>query len=374
MISGLTRLKLVFARSTTTRLLRLSRRRSPRVTLAWGLIAFIALTAAHVWMIDDFRPEWRDPEYGYRHHQIRHWQAKLPQRPLLLIAGSSRIQMGLSPEAMGFPDEPGSPLPYNLGYRGAPPAASALHVLRVIDSGYIPKAVLFEFCPASLMAGGSPKLLREMWPGRMSYGDLQRLSELGTDENGVPGPSGSRAEWMQALFPWSSTRFTLLSYWLPEWVTPGRQTNQLSAEMDKFGFHGCPWNAPTAEQRRNSLTITRDHYKGLLTVTQIEPATDAALTALVTRCRSLGIPIAFVRTPESPEFRSWFTSEATAAGNAYAEQFSRKLGVTIFPAPDNLEETDFIDGYHLLKSGAERYTRWLTETHIKPWLAAERQR
>ncbi|MCE9564535.1 MAG: hypothetical protein K8U57_21055 [Planctomycetes bacterium] len=323
-------------------------------------------------MLDDVRPEWRDPEYGHRLNQIRDWKAKSPQRPLLLIVGSSRIQMGIYPKAMDFADEPGSPVPYNLGYRGAPPSGSALHVLRMIDAGHIPGAVLFEFCPVALMAGGQPKILPDLWPGRLSYSDMSRIRKLGTSADGVPGPVGSRTEWARTLVPWTTCRFTLLSHWQPDWIPPNRLTNLKSERLDEFGFHSCPWGTPTPEQRRTSLQITRDIYAGLHSATQIDPVTDAVLKVLVARCQELGIKFAFIRIPESPAFRSWATPANVAAGNAYAEQITKKLGVPLFPALDSLEETDFIDGYHMLKPGAERYSRWLADTHIKPWLAGSR--
>ncbi|MFO0823844.1 MAG: hypothetical protein U0792_12135 [Gemmataceae bacterium] len=32
-------------------------------------------------------------------------------------------------------------------------------------------------------------------------------------------------------------------------------------------------------------------------------------------------------------------------------------------------EDEFMDGHHMLKHGAERYSRWLADTHLKPWLS-----
>jgi len=41
----------------------------------------------------------------------------------------------------------------------------------------------------------------------------------------------------------------------------------------------------------------------------------------------------------------------------------------VFPSPD-LAETDFADGHHLLPHAAAKYSHWLADTHVKPWLMA----
>ena len=367
----LKRFKFAFAHWPAAKVSRAHRKRSACLALVFGLLTFLAFTARLAWLIDDVRPEWRDPEYGHRLAMLRHWKHAKPQRPLLLFAGSSRVQMGVSPLAMDFPDKPGSPLPFNMGYRGAPPANSALHILRVLDAGYVPAAVLFEFCPVALMAGGAPEKFPELFPGRYSYSDLARISELGT-VNGVPGATGEDAVWKTSMNPWKTNRFALVSHWLPDWLPEGRQTDRQHEPMDDYGYHGCPWPEPTPEQRRNSLNITKGLYQGLLNAAYVGEPTDIALTALVNRCKAKGIPFAFIWIPESPEFRSWFSPESVAAGKAYAEELTRKHGVPVFPMLADVQETEFMDGYHMLKPGAARYSRWLADTHIKPWLAGKR--
>ena len=38
------------------------------------------------------------------------------------------------------------------------------------------------------------------------------------------------------------------------------------------------------------------------------------------------------------------------------------------PPVNGLEESDFIDGHHLLREGAATYSLRLAERHLKPWL------
>ena len=38
---------------------------------------------------------------------------------------------------------------------------------------------------------------------------------------------------------------------------------------------------------------------------------------------------------------------------------------------DGLGESDFVDGHHMLQPAAARYSRWLADTHLNPWLVRE---
>ena len=130
---------------------RSSRRKSARAAVWSGVAAFAAMTAGMAAAIDTVKSEWRDPEFALRLNQVQEWKAKAPQRPLVLAFGSSRTQMGLSPAAMDFPDEPGSPVVYNFGYRAAHPLGAWFHFTRVLDSGLKPDAVLIQLAAPELM-------------------------------------------------------------------------------------------------------------------------------------------------------------------------------------------------------------------------------
>ena len=80
------------------------RRKRPRWATLLGLAAVLG---AHVWlaaMVETRRPESRDPEFYHREKRaaaLVHWQKSRGQhRPLVVILGGSRPQMGLSPEAL----------------------------------------------------------------------------------------------------------------------------------------------------------------------------------------------------------------------------------------------------------------------------------
>ena len=85
--------------------------------------------------METVRPEWRDPEYGYRIQQLTEMESQSAERPLVLVFGSSRTQMGIAPAAMGLADEPGSPLVYNFGYRSGRLFRSCFQLMRQSSMG-----------------------------------------------------------------------------------------------------------------------------------------------------------------------------------------------------------------------------------------------
>jgi hypothetical protein len=67
------------------------------------------------------------------------------------------------------------------------------------------------------------------------------------------------------------------------------------------------------------------------------------------------------------------TPEARGAAEARARALTTAIGIPVFPAPDELTDDDFADGYHLRARGAAKYSRWLADHHLKPWLAGARK-
>src|SRR4051794_38759189 len=122
-----------------------SRRASARLALASGVLAFVIASVALAAAVEVRHREWRDPELGHRLQLLHERRSEAPGRPLVLVVGSSRVQQGINPSAMGFRDEPGDPLVFNFGYRGASPIIAARNVLRVLDAGVRPDFVLIEF-------------------------------------------------------------------------------------------------------------------------------------------------------------------------------------------------------------------------------------
>jgi hypothetical protein len=341
-----------------------SRRSRARLAVAAGGLLFALLTLALAAAAETVKPEWRDPEYGHRLRQLRRWQKQRPGRPPVLVFGSSRAQMGLSPAAMGFPDGPGSPLVYNFGYRGAFPLASWLQFLRLRDDGVKPAAALLVLGAVETKMDGAAEDEFPLWGSRYSAADLRRLAPYAHDAAKLRrGLAAARRK------PWGSRRELIVSDLLPGWQLPAARNGHEGWErMDRYGHTPFPEERLTDEIRR------AESERGLQYARAVggrPPGgmSERAIRDMAARCRAEGVPLALAWAPESPAYRAAYAPGARAANEAYLRTLAAELGVPVFPAPDDLAERDFADGYHLLPAGARKYSRWLADTHLGPWLA-----
>lgn len=330
------------------------------------LVGLAVAVASQVGMgvaIETVRPEWRDPEYGHRLRQLRQLTSTHPGRPLVLAIGSSRTQMGLSPVAMGFPDEPGAPLVYNFGQAGAGPLRFLLTVLRLLDAGIKPDYLLLEFFPAALAADGPAEQQAEVWGQRLGLGDLRRL------EPHCRHPTALRRQWASnRLAPWHTYRLALMSHWQPGWL---RWQDRLTYQWDQLDAHGWtpyPIESIADAERQKGIEHVREEYAERLGRFRVGGSSDRAVRDVLTRCKADRIPVAFYLTPEGPAFGSWYSPEARSEASAYRDLLAREYGVPVFDAAGGFAEGEFADSHHLLRDGAARFSRQLADRYIRQWV------
>ena len=312
-----------------------SSRRQARAALACGTVAIIVSVFGMAAAVETVRPEWRDPEYGHRLNQLRALRGAHPGRPLVVAVGSSRTQMGMSPAAMGFPDAPGSPLVYNFGQSGAGPLRLHLTVERLAAAGVVPDVLLVEFFPAAFAHDGPAEEQLKELAARLSWGDLRRVEPFAADAGVL------RRRWAgERLRSWHGLRLVLMSHWQPNWLRwQDRLTFQWD-QMDPFGFTPYPLDTVPESDRDRGIERVRGQYAGLMANYRVGAMSDRVLRDLLDRCRERGVRVVLYRTPEGPSFRS--------------------LAATAEPTGE-YAEGDFADGHHLLRAGAERFSRQLAD-------------
>jgi hypothetical protein len=160
-----------------------------------------------------------------------------------------------------------------------------------------------------------------------------------------------------------------MSHWLPRWLTWQRRIEFLWELVDADGFQ--PVAAVSPEFRASSVAKARREYAHAFAAFRPGDASVRALADLVALCRAEGIAVAFFVPPVSPDFRRQFAPGVFEAGERYTVRLGREFGVEVFPALPAAGEDEFIDGHHPLRHGAERYSRWLADTHLGPWLAKQ---
>jgi hypothetical protein len=325
------------------------------------LLAFVGFTAALAVALETVKPEWRDPEFALRLQQVREWNGT--ERPLVLAFGSSRTQMGLDPAAMGFADDPGAPVIYNFGYSGAYPVRAWFQFTRVLDAGVKPDAVLIQLAPPEVMIQARVEKQMVSWGSRMSRADIRRLSPLLADDTAL------QREWFEARTkPWITFRRPLLYEIGPEWLPTHERTFLRWGEIDRYGFAPYPdVTIPSDIRDKRRAQYLRRHAAAFADFAP-KRVQEAVYREWTNRCRDEGIALAFFWAPESPRLLGGYSARSRIELERYTAWLNAELQAPVFPFPTHLDEEDFVDGYHLLRDGAAKYSRWLADHHLRPWL------
>ncbi len=332
------------------------RRPRARAALGCGVAAVLAAVLGMAAAVETAKPEWRDPEYGHRLNQLRALRSAHPRRPLVVAVGSSRTQMGVNPTAMGFADESGAPIVFNFGQSGAGPLRMHLTVERLAAEGIVPDVLLVEFFPAAFAHDGPAEDQLKATTARLSWGDLRRLEPYTADRAAL------RRGWAGERFAsWHSLRLVLMSHWQPSWL-PWHDRLAFQWEMtDPFGFSPYPHDAVSAADRARGIARVREQYAGLMSDYRVGPMPDRVFRDLLDRCRDRNVRVVLYRTPEGPSFRSM-----AAPANERVKAYLDGLRVPVIDPTGEYTEDDFADGHHLLRAGAERFSRELGRGIVSP--------
>src|SRR4051794_30119361 len=123
---------------------RRQRRRGAAVVL-WSLAFLVAGHLAIAAVFNYLRPDWIDIEYYLRLQNLQACVRAEPDRPLVLVLGSSRVLNGLAADDLPPGAEPGrGPLVFNLGLPGAGPVSELVCLRRLLADGIRPKAIVVE--------------------------------------------------------------------------------------------------------------------------------------------------------------------------------------------------------------------------------------
>ena len=275
--------------------------------------------------------------------------------------------MGISPQAMNWPDGPTDPLVYNFGYRGATPLWTWLLLMRLLDCGIKPDFVLVELALAECVNPCPAEQQIKEWTGRLSLADIRRLRPY--VENEWQLPSDWLAERLSALSVFSEG---IRSDLRPKWQQHRTRANYTWEIMDEYGYVPYPSNQVTATDRHRLMHEAFRIHRRSIAGAPVSEVVRQVHRDLAARCYAEGIVVAFTWAPESRKYQDAFGPCRTETVAEYTRFFAAELKAPVFAAPDCLVEEDFADGYHLLPSGAARYSRWLAETHLKSWLAPDR--
>ena len=336
-----------------------NRRRAKAAVLV--LVASVAaLTAGLNVALDTVRSEWRDPEFGHRVKELKPLARSAGRRSVVVALGSSRSQMGLSPEHLGLGDEA---VVYNLSQAGCGPVHQVMNLHRLLDAGVKPDFVLVEVLPPVLGLRGPAE--KTFTLTKLSAADLVCVAPYFAD------PSDEWAEWERLrAAPWHTYRLSLLSHWGAGYALPWQlREDFIWHQMRPGGWMPYFFAEVSDDRRANGLATARGQYVPYFHDFEIGPTPDRAYRDLIATCRDRGIRVAFYVMPESPTFRSWYPPAVRTRIDAYFRDLTRDTGAPLFDASAWFDdETAFADGHHLLRHAAAAFSRRFGADCVGPWV------
>jgi hypothetical protein len=332
--------------------------RRARATLAWGLLCFTGAQLAYLVVLERWRADLRDPEYGCKLARLRACLAAGPDRPLLLALGSSRTDLGFRPDVLHdlrLPDGR-EVVCFNFGLTGAEPLEQLVALNRLLGAGVRPRWVLIEIRPTVLQANAAIEdaLAAEC----LSWSDLGRIRSY------CSRPAAVYARWgAAAVLPCFSHRLCFMSRYAPDWLPRQSRLDYIWNGLDANGWFRPPEGraAPGADPHQNASKRAAGFAIGVLA--------DGCLRELVALCRREGIGPVFVVMPEATEFRSAYPPGSREPIDAYLTSLSRNCQVPLIDARDWIDDRDFFDTQHLLAEGGRRFTERLGREVLEPMLA-----
>ncbi len=334
------------------------RQRRARATLFWAAAALVLGHICIHFYREKRHPEAYDPEFASRLVVLRERLAESPDRPLLLVVGSSRLVTNFRPEQL--PPVPASDglvvLPFNFSHTGAGPLVNLMEVRRLVRAGVHPRWLVIEVMPPMLNVSGC-----SMATGIAEADDLQLLCEY------MPRWKAYAQYLRSRVVPHRQHYYAaLVGRDSPE-AASNPEAHPLS--LDRLGGSSPLLNEATPAEVRSRTDAMRGLYAPALQHFRISPVADRSLREVLTLCRAEGIGATLLLTPESSEFSSWYPDATRQTVDEYCAALRQDYGVPVIDARTWIADRDFLDGHHALPRGVRVFTRRLNREVLQPLIA-----
>lgn len=339
--------------------------------LGWGTVFFVCAQIALNLNIDRRQPELRDPEYGHKLTRLRRQIAENPGRPLVVGIGSSRMAMGLRPEALASCGATGGPEPlvFNAALVGSAPLMELVCLHRLLADGIRPDWVLVECWPPFWDSESANAEEKRLLVNRLTWSELLLVSQH------LPQPGQAVRDWgQQRLAPWFSGRFSLLSHYAPGWLPwESRASEWTWQNLTASGWLPSRPAHVEDEERARRTESHRQMFGPVLGDFHFARSADHALRALLEVCRHENIRVALLYMPETADLQSWYPPPLRARLDGYLDRLSQEYDAPLIDARCWVKDADFCDGVHLMPPGAAAFSERLGREALRPLLEGKLQ-
>lgn len=337
-----------------------------RSTLLWAFLFYAVAQAVICSTLHLWSPRMPERVWSWKRQRLREIATGHPDRPLLVMFGTSRTEGALDADRLnGLPGPDGKPVvAYNAGVPTGGPMRQLVMLRDMLEAGVRPNLLLVEFAPPLLNRPRRGLSSEEEWlsPAWMATRDLMLMWPY------LTRPARVRREWvLSRVAPFYIFRNNL--------HTSLQQSLSLHPPLPERPHD--PWGRltrypTTAEEIAERVKVAREMYEESLGQLELAEGPCRAVRDLVACCRREQVPLVFVLLPESTEFRSWYRPEGLRAARDLLKSVQEEHGVPVIDGTDWLDDRDFVDGHHVQPRGAQVFTDRLTRAlwPMMGWRAA----
>ena len=332
---------------------------SAKAVIGWTALGFLLVQLALDIFVVSRHPELRDPEYATRLARLRERMAENPQRPLMVMLGSSRTVGSFIPEKLPaiYSSAGESPLVFNFSHLGAGPGMNMVEARRLLRDGIRPKWMIVEVMPPQLNDGNQGILLSTSTPHDLSVTRRYRhpLMVYSTFVRSHLVPSYNFRQFLA---------HSAIPGWIPEaeWQMGIPKIDHLGGD-ETLQTRDLNYEAALSQYM---TTEARKGYEPALQNLQIADLSDRATRDLLRFCKRRGITVVLLLTPEGSAFQSWYSAESRRRVESYCSSISNEYRVPLIDARNWLADDDFVDSHHVNARGAEKFTLRLGREVIQP--------
>ncbi len=289
--------------------------------------------------MEHISPQWRDPEYGYKLRELKDRLREDPDRPLMLVIGSSRSGLGVSPDEFHLEGGAGSkaPIVFNMAISGSGPLFELMSLKRVLGEGIRPRWVMLEVLAPLLYQEPAWSEWNWLNVNRLSLSDVLLLSRYSDD------PRRLQRHWLESrIAPSYSHRFYLMGQYFPAWL-PLDLRNDAWWQIDGYGYRTAPMpDVVVGPTRARLVANAKREYFHALQNFKVAEKSNRAMREIMDTCKANDLPVLVYLMPEGAEFRSWYKPGTAEAIQAYLDTLKRDYQVDIVDARTWFEERVFL--------------------------------
>ncbi len=339
----------------------LPRRRAARTEAIWTLSGFALISTALFVAIDTRYSHWYDEEYAKRREQFQARVAEEPDRPVLMVVGSSRILCGFLATEVGDVPDPATgqrALVLHNSHLGSGARMNLMLVDRCVRDGVRPKWVVIELVPGILFH-------EALHMRTVSMADLKLILPFTNQGRVIYELARERVNIVYNM------RMNLLRNTVPalETVVDAKDVVRVNRVGDDDNWSRI--DHPTPEMKEVQTKKATDYYQARMGNLQMRPELADATREMARYCRRNGIGLAFIITPEDSRFRSWYGPTSEATFQEFAQSLRAEFGVPIVDGRQWVEDKYFVDPHHLMTEGSRRFTARLEREVLGPLVRGE---